>query len=146
NIDVAIRGRHPGNDNFVARKIASFRFGLFASPDFARRCEGAILDEKPMDFRGPFEHGSHASGASSSNRSVLSRSAPGIATNCFALLKQLALDGAGTAILPAHMCDVEVAEGRLVEIEADFPALAEAGLFVVYPSRKDIQTRVRGFS
>ncbi|RKF45021.1 hypothetical protein BCY88_27905 [Paraburkholderia fungorum] len=69
-----------------------------------------------------------------------------VATNCFALLKQLAIDGVGTAILPAHLCEVEVRERQLVELDSNQSSSPEIGLFIVYPSRKDINAKVRAFS
>jgi DNA-binding transcriptional LysR family regulator len=146
NIDLAIRGRHPGNDNYVARKIAILRFGIFASPAFMRRSEEAVHDEAGFDSRLAFDRHFDASVLSHSASSPFSRRIPSVTANCFALLKQLAIDGAGAALLPVHMCDGEIQQGRLIKIDTDQRLSAETGLFIVYPSRKDLSSKVRKFS
>jgi DNA-binding transcriptional LysR family regulator len=146
NVDMAIRGGHPGSDDFVAKRIASFRFGVFASPDYVQRCEETPHAESRPDSRLVFEQWSNAGHLVRSASSSLPALEHAVAANCFALLKQLAIDGAGAAILPAHMCEVEVRERRLVELDPGQSSSAEMGLFIVYPSRKDINAKVRAFS
>lgn len=142
NIDLAIRGGNPGSDDFVARRIASFRFGAFASPGYLRQREQNEVAESPLVF----EARTGKTGVSGSAMASYSKSNHAVSTNSFSLLKQLALNGAGVAFLPVHLCENDVLEERLVEIKQDQSALPEMGLFIVYPSRKDISSRVRKFS
>ncbi|WP_176080263.1 LysR substrate-binding domain-containing protein [Paraburkholderia tropica] len=66
--------------------------------------------------------------------------------NSFALLRQLALCGAGEAALPSHLCEDDVARDTLIEVKTGGEAAAETGLFIVYPSRHDMSARVRAFA
>nr|WKF60241.1 HTH-type transcriptional regulator PgrR [Paraburkholderia busanensis] len=142
NIDLAIRGGNPGSDDFVARQIASFRFGLFVSPAYLQQRERNEENLAQLMFEDP----SGKAQALNSATSLQSKSRHAVTANSFALLKQLALDGGGAAFLPAHLCEDEVREERLIEIDQGRSATPEIGLFIVYPSRKDISSRVRKFS
>jgi DNA-binding transcriptional LysR family regulator len=133
NFDLAIRGGPPRGDELVAKKIGSFRFGAFGRTKNASRGASALRFAS-------------AAGSTWSQATRLSAvaSEPAVVSNSFALLKELALAGAGIAILPAHMCNAEVDSGTLVEIEGG-PAL-DASLYLVHPSRNDITARVRVFA
>ncbi|NIE65348.1 LysR family transcriptional regulator [Burkholderia sp. Ax-1719] len=124
NVDLAIRGGAPGGNEAVARRIAGFRFGRYASPS---------------------HHGTNTL-AFAAHLPRAKGSAAHVQTNSFALLKQLAIRGAGVAVLPAHLCTDALASGQLIEIDAENSDAEEIGLFIVYPSRRDMSTRVRAFA
>ncbi|BET13130.1 LysR family transcriptional regulator [Pandoraea sputorum] len=149
NLDMAIRGGQPGGDHIVARRIATFGFARFASPVFGkaigkRASRGGHRDShdipqlvfKPRSASASTPR-SPALGAPLQNYAV--------ATNSFALLKQLALHGAGMVVLPAHTCDAEVASGQLLSLPPD-SVDTQAGLYLVYPSRRALTAKVKAFS
>jgi len=92
------------------------RFGLFAGP---RYLEARGLPERHADLA---------------------------AHDVMALLKQLAIDGAGIAILPVHLCVAETRDGTLVHLLPAWWGADIAPAYLVYPSRRDISPRVRAFA
>lgn len=127
NVDLAIRGGAPGGNEAVARRIAGFRFGRFASPSTAAQ---SPADTLAFATQLPKANGSAAR----------------VQANSFALLKQLAIHGAGVAELPAHLCADALASGQLIEMGTSAGEAQEVGLFIVYPSRRDMSARVRAFA
>lgn len=139
HFDLAVRSGRPGSDEAVARRIAGFRFGAFASP--------AWLAVHPphnecLAFAAALPAGlpdlSRARGAQATDVRVKA--------NSFALLRQLAIDGAGVAVLPVHLCANAVAAGQLVELDPADGHAPESDLFIVYPSRRDMSARARAFA
>lgn len=140
NLDMAIRGGNPGGDHVIARRIASFSFGRFVNPAYGK---SATPDAPQLAFK------SRAAPAALPRSAALNAPAhPVVSTNSFALLKQLALKGAGVAVLPEHACEPEVARGELVRWALATPAgkSSQAGLYLVYPSRRELSPRVKAFS
>ncbi|VVE14087.1 HTH-type transcriptional regulator DmlR [Pandoraea pneumonica] len=147
NLDMAIRGGHPGGDHVIARRIASFRFAKFASPAFGVSRKHATPDVPQLAFK------SRAAPVAPARSTALSPPAHyAVATNSFALLKQLALRGAGAAVLPEHTCEAELTRGELVRYPLDTTNgkssadASQAGLYLVYPSRRELSPRVKAFS
>lgn len=60
------------------------------------------------------------------------------------LMKQGALKGLGVAILPAYMVVDEIRSGQLVELLKGY-LLDTMGVYVVYPSRRQLSTAARAF-
>jgi DNA-binding transcriptional LysR family regulator len=134
NIDLALRGGEPGGGDFVAKRIASFRFGAFRRPAHPMQPAGLL----------GFTAGVHQPWRRGRIR-ARGDAAPTIVSNSFAMLKQLALSGAGVAVLPVHMCASELDAGQLMEVQLpEVPA--DAGLYLVHLSRKDMTPRVRAFA
>lgn len=150
NLDMVIRGGHPGGDHVIARRIASFRFAKFASPAFGVSRKRATPDVPQLAFK---SRAAPAALAALPRSTALSPPAHyAVATNSFALLKQLALRGAGAAVLPEHTCETEVTRGELVRYPLDTAnaksssGASQAGLYLVYPSRRELSPRVKAFS
>lgn len=138
NFDLAVRGRKPGGNDAVARRIASFRFGAFAGPawiDLQANVQQArdTSGEPTLAFSASFAN---------SARNAKAR----VRANTFALLKALALNGAGVAVLPAHLAAPHVEAGELVEVALPPDVPPHAELYLVYPSRRDMSARVRAFA
>ncbi len=132
NFDLAVRGGRPGSEEAVARRIAGFRLGTFASPDW-------LAVHPPRTERLAFA-------PSFCDRPRHGGANVRVTATSFALLLQLAIDGAGAAVLPVHLCTEAVAAGQLVEIVEPGAAAPEADLFIVYPSRRDMSARARAFA
>lgn len=134
NFDLAVRGRQPGGNDAVARKIAAFRFAAFASPKWVEAHSAQVSHDEPaLAFSATFADGARTAKAR-------------VRANTFALLKALALRGAGVAVLPAHMGAPHVERGELVEVALPNDVEPQADLYLVYPSRRDMSTRVRAFA
>ncbi|KVM88482.1 LysR family transcriptional regulator [Burkholderia stagnalis] len=65
--------------------------------------------------------------------------------NNSSMLRQLAVLGMGIALLPCHMIDDDLREGRLVRLLADYH-LPPADIHVAYPSRTHLPSKVRTFA
>jgi DNA-binding transcriptional LysR family regulator len=120
-VDLAFRIGKPLDDRLVARKMADIASGLYAAPDWLRRVpaigQPAQLEGLPcLDLR--TAQGSMAWKVGPRHWSV----APGpsaLAANSVSLLRRLAEQGRGIALLPRHMADPAVAAGRLAPVLPD---------------------------
>lgn len=142
NLDMAIRGGNPGGDHLIVRRIATFGFARFASPAFGKsRVRRARPDIPQLVFKPRTRQAAPPRSAAL----VAPQQDYAVATNSFALLKQLAISGAGAAVLPVHTCDAEVASGHLRALPFDGDD-ARVGLYLVYPSRRNLTAKVKAFS
>lgn len=129
NVDVALRGRDPGQVGLVARKIGAHRMVCVRAagrPAVGPSGRGVLDPARLLTARSAF--------------GVPAR----IETGNFELAKQLALASDVAALLPAALCVEEIAAGRLEEVD---PAMArpDLPLFVVLPSKRLMPARVRAF-
>ncbi|WP_174990029.1 LysR family transcriptional regulator [Pandoraea aquatica] len=142
NLDMAIRGGQPGGDHVVARRIATFGFARVSSPVFGGRRGKRVPQDIPALVFKPRE----APATSSRSAALISTQADyAVSTNSFGLLKQLALHGAGAAVLPEHICDAEVANGKLIDLPFSDDD-TRVGLYLVYASRRALTPKVKAFS
>ncbi|MCG8491329.1 MAG: LysR family transcriptional regulator [Sneathiellales bacterium] len=138
NIDIALRGRAPGTDSLISRRLSLGRLGLFASPDYiAERAECL----EAADFSGcvlydPFGQARHIKPL------VRNMIAPAISSNNTELCKALSLRSEGVALLSQSICEEEVQSGRLIELPQS-EGLPELPLYLVMPSKKLLPERIR---
>lgn len=140
--DIAIRGRAPGSQSLVARKLGEGVLHLFAAKsgqqafrlpltddqtDQKNRSEMILFD--PLNMSAQLPPG-------------MPWKASPLRTQHLALAKQWCLDGQGLALLPYQFCAKEVTEGRLQIIETE-EALPRLPLYIVYPNRKQLPRRLR---
>jgi len=134
---------HP---DFVARKLWESQFGLFASKEFISRKlrgkrrigretlerESCIVLRTPITWRFRAANGSDVIEVSPNARFVLNdpRGAADVARS-----------GVGIVFLPIDA--VDAADEKLVQIRTDFGEPEPMGLFVVYPTRRLLPSRVR---
>lgn len=122
-VDLAIRIGKPMDDRVVARKIADVTSGVYAAPGWLRRVPPVTspdqlatlpcLDLRTSQGSMPWKIGSSHWDA-----------APGphvLAANSVALLRKLAEEGRGLALLPDHMAMQGVQARRLVRVLAGLP-------------------------
>lgn len=120
-IDVAIRLGRPMDDRLVARKIGEISSGVFASPSMLRRhdpitrpeqlVELPCLDLRTAQGSMPWRLGNWKCDA-----------APGkvvLAANSVALIRRLAEEGRGIALLPNHLVAQSVRQRRLERVLPD---------------------------
>lgn len=135
-VDLVFRVGRPLDERVVARKMADIRGGLFASPLYLRQpgtpsvpddltraqCLNLQMAQGPM----PWGIGTHRWAQ-----------APGVvvlSSNSVALLRSLAEQGHGVALLPLHIAEPRAREGSLVRV---LPRQAVAGwpLFALTATR-----------
>jgi len=138
-VDVAVRlGRLP-DSSLVARKLASYRRLLVASPSYLSRAPA------PRTAAELFQHNCLTRIGQSvwkfGRQSV--RVHGNYATDTPELLRQAALAGAGITLLPSFLIAADLAAGRLVTV---LDVLAEpAAIFALYPHAKHLPPNVRVF-
>jgi DNA-binding transcriptional LysR family regulator len=143
-IDLALRGGRLEESSLVARKIGPSSLGVFASPgylarhapprtvaDLARHAclrYGGRGGARPWRLTGP--RGDEA----------VTVTGP-IVCDDMLFLREMALAGAGLALLPVENVAVDVKAKRLVRVLPKY-SLGGAGLYLLWPSRRLVPARV----
>jgi DNA-binding transcriptional LysR family regulator len=146
--DLAIRIGPPGSDNLVARKLGETRLLPCASPDYLAEHGAPKTPEElerhnclTYEYVSP-RHVWRFRDRSGAERSV--RVAGRLHSNNGDLLAQAAAQGAGIVFEPAFIVGPEVRAGRLVPLLQEFVP-APVPIYALYPSRKHLSAKVRGF-
>ncbi|MDG4720260.1 MULTISPECIES: LysR family transcriptional regulator [Thalassospira] len=138
NYDLALRGRHPGRDGLIARRLRFEPMGLFARPGLFKSDIWRAGSKPVVPVL------DHAHVLQSGSSPDLELPEPPIRTGNFELARSLAAQGELAAILPISGCADDVARGRLVQIKCPIELEALA-LYIVMPSRRQLPKRVRLF-
>ena len=144
NIDLALRGGHPGGAGLIIRKVGQIRMSLFASPHYIERCGRPECD---ADLAA---HDLLLFSSASPSRvlraaELVGQIEPRIASDNLAFLRRMAIAGVGIAALPEALVAHDVAAGRLEQVLAAWGG-EPAALHIVFPSRKDMTPRVKAFA
>jgi DNA-binding transcriptional LysR family regulator len=146
--DLAIRIGSPGGDNLVARKLGETRLVPCASPDYLAKHGAPKTPEElerhnclTYEYVSP-RHVWRFRDRSGAERSV--RVAGRLHSNNGDLLAEAAAQGAGIVFEPAFIVGPEVRAGRLVPLLQEFVP-APVPIYALYPSRKHLSAKVRGF-
>jgi len=144
NIDLAIRSGEPKGRGMVIRKIATFSFGLYASPAYLN------ANGQPASRQALAQHAVLAFGTRNRDGILdaiadLGSKSPLIVSDSFQQLKELAMADMGIALLPDPFGEQALMEGKLTRLDIDL-RLGRAPLYLVYPSRRDMSPRVRAFA
>jgi DNA-binding transcriptional LysR family regulator len=128
NIDLAIRGRAPGDLDLIARELSRAEVSYFASPAYLESLAGGVDFE--FSKHRIFEPGKNGSGL-----------VP-ISTTNFDLARELAVRDKGIVVLPDAVCAQSIQRKELVKIE--LPDKPESlAVYLVYPARIHMAPRVR---
>jgi DNA-binding transcriptional LysR family regulator len=133
NIDLAIRGRAPGDLDLIARELSRSQVSYFASPAYLESIALESIaegDDFELAKHCIFEPGKSGSGL-----------VP-ISTTSFELARELAIRGKGIVALPNNVCAESIQRKELVKIE--LPSKPESlVVYLVYPARIHMAPRVR---
>lgn len=147
-VDVALVGGLPADSSFVARRIASTRWLICASPAYLaeRGRPSSLADLDQHDCLGftmntPwnmwFRQGEHA---------VESVRVPDIvASNQGEMLLALAKAGLGILRTAEYAIAQELAEGSLIDLFPECGALPEEPIYIVFRAHKHLSARSRAF-
>ena len=144
NIDLALRGGDPGGAGLIIRKVGEIVFGLYASPQYVERCG------RPETMSELERHDLMLFNSPSQSRALraadpLAGHEPRLTVDNFAFLRRLAIAGVGIAALPHAVVGDAVAAGRLERVLESWTG-DPSGLFLVFPSRRDMTLRVKAFA
>ncbi|WP_085899068.1 LysR family transcriptional regulator [Kiloniella majae] len=137
NIDLALRGKSPGNDGLIARKFGSGKMVFVARSDLLPQKAGKSL-AKALDKMDLFDPTGMAASLG------LSKEGTFVRTKSFELAKSLVVHGKGVGFLPKTMCEALIEEGALCVLQTDL-ILPELPLYIVRPVKKHLPQRVRAF-
>jgi DNA-binding transcriptional LysR family regulator len=147
-IDVALRVGAMTDSALVARRVAGLQRGVYASPAYLARAgtperpeelvrhEAVLLEvHTPFAPQVTMKRGSRALGVPLSGRVV---------ANSLGTVQRLTVEGAGIAMLLAHMAKPEVDAGRLVRLLPGW-SLPTWDVYAVTPARRLLPARTRAF-
>ncbi|KPU84745.1 hypothetical protein JI58_01875 [Marinosulfonomonas sp. PRT-SC04] len=145
--DLAFRIGENSDSSMMSQAIATFPFGLYASPDYLRR-SGEPRSPKDLQHHRCLimRSGDKTSqwklkrGVEAVNVTVQSTAA----VNDFITLRNLAIAGGGIAMLPTYAIHAECASGLLSSVLPDWKA-SGATLSAIYPSRRGATVKQRAF-
>lgn len=145
-VDVAIRAGELQDSSLMAKSLGTIRWALFASPDYLQHA--GTLDE-PQDL---VAHPSLQFTPMGRDAWWLKRGHDSLTVslggrtmaNSIGVIKTMALDGQGVALLPTFICRPEVAHGQLVRVLPDWNGRADP-VHLVYPQQRFMAPKLRAF-
>ena len=145
--DAALRIGTLEDSALVSRRILSIPRGLYASPDYLA-AHGR--PERPEDlgrhaclrFETAFYHGVWVFSAPGGKVSF--QPAGTVEANNLTVLRDAAIAGLGVALLPCYQCREAERDGRLERVMVDWTP-ESADVYVLYPSKRHLASRVRAF-
>lgn len=146
-VDLAIRAGTLEDSSLRARKLGESSFQLFAAPKYLKRSTPLKkledLEKHPCLLFSITSTNGEWILRRGSERKKVSVSGP-ILSNHLIQLRDLAVLGAGVALLPSFLCEEEVRKGTLVRVLADWYS-EKSPVHVVYPAREFTPPKVARF-
>lgn len=145
--DLAVRGAHAVEPNWIARRIRPVRVYLVASPSYVQR-HGSPATPQELAAHSCLHYSSLSFGQAwmlqkegATERIPIT---PRLACDAAATLRQWALEGYGMTLLPDYFVGDDISSGRLVEMLPDWrpPGF---DLNVIYPDNRHITRKVKVF-
>ncbi|MFJ7566752.1 LysR family transcriptional regulator [Herminiimonas sp. NPDC097707] len=145
--DLAIRVGNLPESGLIARKLATDRIALCASPAYLK-AHGTPHSPEELKKHACLNYSYSSSGdewvfGSGKTRAAVHIDGPMRANNGD-MLRLAALDGAGLIWQPHFIVADDLKAGRLVELMKDESG-TELGIYAIYPSRKHLSAKVRTF-
>lgn len=146
--DLAIRLTSHVDSSLMARRIGALRWVPCASPDYLMRHSAP---NSPVDLadHNCLLHTKHAdgiwrfAGQGKAAETTVKVQGP-IATNSVMVLRQVALNGKGIALLPTYCIGPDLADGSLRQVLPQHAGPDEA-IYVMFPHRQLVPTKIRLF-
>jgi DNA-binding transcriptional LysR family regulator len=146
--DLAIRLTSHVDSSLMVRRIGALRWVPCASPDYLAR---HTAPRSPADLAGHkcLLHTKNADGVwrfagqGKSGETTVKVQGP-IATNSVMVLRQVALNGKGIALLPTYCIGPDLADGSLRQVLPNHTGPDEA-IYVMFPHRELVPTKIRLF-
>jgi DNA-binding transcriptional LysR family regulator len=143
--DAAVRIARMESSSLVGRRLAGTRMCLCASPEYLAN-HPEIRSLSDLTEHGVIAYTNFASGnewqfeGPHGSETVRTRSS--VRCNNGDTCRSIALAGGGIALQPSFMVAEDLRRGDLVEILPAYQSV-ELGIYVVYPTRKHLATKVR---
>ena len=145
-IDVAIRAGALQDSSLIAKKVATTRRALFASPGYLVKANAPnqpkdLSDHKCILFSS--SRSDHWHLANGKQRAEVKVTGP-VSADDIAALKEMALQGLGIILVPTFLCRDDVAAKRLVPVLPGW-ASDSSPICVVYSGQKFQHPKIRAF-
>jgi DNA-binding transcriptional LysR family regulator len=145
--DLAIRIARLGDSSLVARRLATDRLVVAASPAYLDRA-GIPRSVADLSRHNCLHYARTPPSAEWGFRGLggvrRATAAGNLVVSDGTVLRESAAAGLGLAVLPRFMVAADLASGRLVTVLDDLPR-REIGIFAVYPHRRNVPAKVRAF-
>lgn len=143
--DLAIRIAELNDSSLVARKLASVKRVLCATPDYlARHGVPATIADLDRHICIPAHNNAHWHLLGPEGEVTLKPEGP-LLTNSSEVVRETVLAGLGIALRSTWDIGPELKAGRLVRVLPEWEGSANVGLYAVYPSRQFLPAKVRAF-
>ncbi len=147
-IDVRIKVGYVNDSSLVARHISDVSRIMCASPDYIRHYgqpdKLADLARHKCILDTNFGHERHWSLVNGKGQKETVEIFPQLACNSPQAIVNMAKAGGGIAFVSLHAAIDGISSGELVELFPDYQS-EQLGLYVIYPHRKYLSTKVRCF-
>lgn len=145
--DIAVRGAHMVEPNWIVRKLKSSRVFLAASPVYLAR-RGAPRHPRDLAAHDCLQYSNLSFGNFwlLSNDLITERVPiqPRLLCNDGDTLREWGVAGLGVVLLPEHIIGTDIAEGRMVELLPSWQARG-FDINIVYPDNRHITRKVKLF-
>lgn len=140
--DLALRAGPPPDSSLVGRKVGVVRRCVLAAPALAKRL-GQLKDPATLERQDclVFTPEGTTWMLASGSKEVEVRVSPRLVANDYDLLRSVAREGFGLALLPEYQCLEDVAAGRLVPVLEGWSA-REVPVYALYPSARHLAPKV----
>jgi len=146
--DLAIRTMMPPDSSLIVRQLATWRHVLCCSPDYLETHAPPI---RPEEFAGhnclryayyPYEDGWHF--VAPDGTTVAAKVSGNLLSSSAEVLRVSALRGQGLFLAPEFFISEDIDKGNLVPLMTDYRP-AEFAFNAIYPHRRHLSAKVRGF-
>jgi len=145
--DLVIRIGSLEDSRLIAKRLCQVSRKIYTSPDYLKRC-GTITSIEQLDqydfLLMSDVHNDGRVALNSGKQQQEFRVIPKILVNDFLILKQMAKDGIGIAIIPDYMCHKEVKDGALIPLFEDW-GMPDVDVYALYPKHRLNIPKVKAF-
>jgi len=131
--DLALRIGKLEDSSYIAKRIASPKLGLYASPEYLIASGGLQHIQEINQHKNIIASPSKGS-LSIEGEAPISRDNYQLSSNSMTFNKLMCVEGLGIAHLPNVLCENEIKSGTLVKILVD-TQFEQANIYAIYPSR-----------
>jgi DNA-binding transcriptional LysR family regulator len=149
-IDIALRAASALQDSsLVAHRLEDVSAGLFAAPEYLER-HGTpkrledLHDHRMLLFNATRGMATLTAQTKASDKPCRVRVRAAISASDFSFAREVALAGAGIAVLPLVIVQRDVTEGRLVRVLRAY-ALLRAAVYLVHTGARFLPPKVKAF-
>lgn len=146
--DLVIRIGELEDSRLIAKRLGKVARKVYASPQYLKQ-HGAIksvseLEQHDFLLMSSVQHSSDLL-LTSGNKECRLKLTAKMLIDDFLILKQMASEGIGLAIIPSYMCQQELARGELVEVLPEW-GMSKVDVFALYPKHRLNIPKVKAFA